>query len=132
MNTWQLPTSLLRGQSYDGAGSMSGSVRGAAARIIAEHPKALYVHCAAHRLNLCIMKCCSIREVSNMIETVGSVARFFNNSPKRQLALEKWITEVLPTEEKRRKLKDLRRTRGMRPMRFLLIFFGLLLVVWMK
>ena len=111
LNTWQLPTSLLRGQSYDGAGSMSGSVRGAAARICADHPKALYVHCAAHRLNLCIMKCCSIREISNMIQTVGSVARFFNNSPKRQLSLEKWISEVLPTEEKRRKLKDLCRTR---------------------
>ena len=97
MNTWQLPTSLLRGQSYDGARSMSG---GAAARISANYPKALHVHCAAPRLNLCIMKCCSNREVSNnMIETVGSVAGFFNNSPKRQLALEKWITEVLPSEK---------------------------------
>lgn len=56
LNTWQLPTSLLHGQSYDGAWSISGSVRGAAARICADHPKALYVHCAAHRLNLCIMK----------------------------------------------------------------------------
>lgn len=46
-----------------------------------------------------------------MIQTVGSVARFFNNSPKRQLALEKWISEVLPTEKKRQKLKDLCRTR---------------------
>ena len=111
LSAWQLPTSLLRGQSYDGAGSMSGSIRGAAARICADYPKALYVHCAAHRLNLCIAKCCNNREVSNMIEIVGSVSRFFNNSPKRQLALEKWINEVLPTEEKRRKLKDLCRTQ---------------------
>ena len=108
LSKWQLPTRLLRGQSYDGAGSMSGSTRGATARIRAKYPKALYVHCTAHRLNLCIMKCCMNREVSNMIETVGSVARFFNNSPKRQLALEKWISEVLPCEEKRR---DLCRTR---------------------
>ena len=111
LSKWQLPTRLLRGQSYDGAGSMSGSTRGAAARTRAKYPKALYVHCTAHRLNLCIMKCCKNCEVSNMIETVGSVARFFNNSPKRQLALEKWISEVLPYEEKRRKLKDLCRTR---------------------
>ena len=82
------------------AGATSGTVRGAAARTSAKFPKALYVHCAAYRLNLCIMKCCKNREVSNMMETVSSVAHFFNNSPKRQLALEKWITEVLPYEEK--------------------------------
>ena len=111
LSVWQLPTSLLRGQSYDGAEAMSGSVRGAAARISTKYPKALYVHCAAHRLNLCIMKCCNNHEVSNIMETVSSVARFFNNSPKRQLALEKWITEVIPCEEKRRKLKDLCKTR---------------------
>ena len=43
LSMWQLPTSSLRGQSYDGAGSMSGSIRGAEARICADHPKALYV-----------------------------------------------------------------------------------------
>ena len=111
LSKWQLSTSLLRDQSYDGAGSMSGSTRGAAAHIRAKYLEALYVHCTAHQLNLRTMKCCKNREVSNMFESVGSVARFFNNSPKRQLALEKWISEVLPCEEKRRKLKDLCRTR---------------------
>ena len=111
LSNWQLPATLLRGQSYDGAGAMSGCVRGAAARIHAGYPKALYIHCASHRLNLCVMQCCKISEVSNVMETVGSIARFFNNSPKRQIALEGWITSVFPTEEKRRKLKDLCRTR---------------------
>ena len=111
LSVWQLSATLLRGQSYDGAGSMSGSVRGAAARISAKYPKALYVHCAAHRLNLCVMKCCNNRDFSNVMDTVSSIARFFNNSPKRQIALESWITSVLPSEEKRRKLKDLCRTR---------------------
>ncbi len=111
LSTWQLSSSLLRGQSYDGAGSMAGRVRGAAARIRAKYPQALFVHCAAHRLNLCVMKCCSNREVSNVIETVGSIARFFNNSPKRQGSLGDWISRVLPVEEKRQKLKDLCRTR---------------------
>ena len=111
LRLWQLPVSLLRGQSYDGAGAMSGQIREAASRISSKYPKAVYVHCAAHRLNLCIVKCCKIRVVSNMIDTVSSVARFFNNSPKRQLALEKWIADVQPCDEKRRKLKDLCRTR---------------------
>ena len=59
---------LLRGQAYDGAGSMSGKTKGTAARITSLHPKALYAHCAAHKLNLCIVKCCSIIEVDNMMQ----------------------------------------------------------------
>ena len=101
LNAWQLPATSLRGQAYDGAGSMSGHTKGAAARISAMYPKALYTHCASHRLNLCIVKSCSNREVTNMMEVVDSISHFFNNSPKRQLELEKWIAAVLPGEDKR-------------------------------
>ena len=107
---WQLQPQLLCGQAYDGAGAMAGKTRGAASRIISKYPKALYTHCAAHRLNLCVMKCCSIREVSNMMQTADRISRFFSNSPKRQLFLEGWIESVLP-EENRKKLKELCRTR---------------------
>ena len=107
---WQLHPHLLRGQAYDGAGAMAGKSKGVAARICTKYPKALYTHCASHRLNLCVVKCCSIKEVSNMMHTADSVSRFFNNSPKRQLALEKWISDVLP-EERRKKMKELCRTR---------------------
>ena len=109
---WQLQPHLLRGQAYDGAGAMAGKSKGAAAaRILAKYPKALFTHCAAHRLNLCVMKCCSIREITNMMETADSVSRFFSNSPKRQLSLERWIDSIMPPAEKRRKLKELCRTR---------------------
>ena len=59
---WQLHPQLLCGQAYDGAGGMSGKSKGAASCILSKYPKALYTHCAAHRLNLCVMKCCSIME----------------------------------------------------------------------
>ena len=61
-----------------------------------QQPKVLYTHCASHRLNLCIVKSCSNHEVTNMMEVVDSMSHFFNNSPKRQLELEKWIAAVLP------------------------------------
>lgn len=64
LNAWQLPPCLLRGQAYDGAGAMAGHTKGVAARISTIRPKALYTHCASHRLNLCIAKSCSNREVS--------------------------------------------------------------------
>ena len=40
---------------------MAGCVRGAAALIRSSYPLAIYVHCSSHRLNLCVMKACSIQ-----------------------------------------------------------------------
>ena len=89
---------------------MAGKSKGAAACITAKHPKALYTHCASHRLNLCDAKSCTIREISNMMQSADKVSRFFSNSPKRQLALEKWIDNLF-SNEKRRKIKEMCRTR---------------------
>ena len=107
---WQLQPHLLRGQAYDGAGAMAGKTKGVATRISEKYPKALYTHCEAHRLNLCVVKCCSIREINNMMQCADSVSRFFDNSPKRYLALDESIERECP-EEKRRKLKQMCRTR---------------------
>ena len=81
LSQWQLELEHLRGQAYDGAGAMAGKSKGAASCIITQQPKALYTHCASHRLNLCVVKCCSIREISNMMESADKISRFFNNSP---------------------------------------------------
>ena len=83
---------------------MAGKVKGTAACILSRYPKALCTHCAAHRLNLCVVKCCNIREVNNMMQIADKVARFFKYSLKRQLALEAWMDDPFP-EEKRKKLK---------------------------
>ena len=110
LKNWQLQLEFLRGQAYDGAGAMAGKSKGAAACIVAKQPKALYTHCASHRLNLCVVKCCSIREISNMMQSADKVSHFFSNSPKRQLALEKWIDDLF-THERQKKLKEMCRTR---------------------
>ena len=107
LKSWQLPASKIRGQTYDGAGAMAGKRRGAVSRITNPYPKAKYTHCAAHALNLCVVKCCSIPEIRN---TMDIAAAFFANSPKRQLCLEKWIEQVLEGE-RRRKIKSVCKTR---------------------
>lgn len=89
---------------------MAGKSRGAAARIQEAFPKAIYTHCAAHALNLCVVKCCSVVEIRNMMDTAESICRFFSNSPKRQLALERWISER-SEGERRTKLKSICKTR---------------------
>jgi hypothetical protein len=106
LQSWKFELHNLRGQSYDGAGAMAGTNKGAAARVMEIYPKALYTHCASHRLNLCIAKCCNIREVQNSMEIADKISRFFNNSPKRQLFFESFLKD-----ERKKKLKELCRTR---------------------
>ena len=55
-----------RGQCYNGAGTMAGAIRGIAAQIISEEPRALFTHCYGHALNLAasdsVMKCKVVRD----------------------------------------------------------------------
>lgn len=43
------------GQCYDGASVMSGEHSGVQERIRSEVPHAIYIHCYAHRLNVCLL-----------------------------------------------------------------------------
>ena len=45
-----------------------------------------------------------------MMQTADAIARFFSNSPKRQLALEEWVDTILQGK-RRKKLKEMCRTR---------------------
>ncbi|XP_065920227.1 zinc finger MYM-type protein 1-like [Dysidea avara] len=47
-----LPITQCRGQAYDGASNMSGIRNGVQALFKKDEPRALYVHCLAHSLNL--------------------------------------------------------------------------------
>ena len=82
-----------RGQGYDGAGDMSGKYSGTAIRIQNEFPDAVYVHCASHRLNLCVANACSIQSIRNTFGTMKVVHDFFN-WPKRLSLLEGNISAV--------------------------------------
>ena len=115
----------LRGQAYDGAGNMAGSVRGTAALITAKYPLALYFHCASHCLNLAVVKSLQVTSVRNMIGVVDKTSKFFDAHPKRQKALEKAITSTQP-ESSVLKLKDLCRTRWVQRIDTLSTFQSLL------
>ena len=114
----------LRGQSYDGAGNMAGKYKGAAATIQSTYPKATYVHCAAHSLNLCIVSACSVQPVRNMMGTLIEINLFFSNSPKRQLELERQI-ELIESYTRARKLVSSCKTRWVACIDALEVFFDL-------
>lgn len=46
----------IQGQGYDGAANMSGHYKGLQSRILKHNPKALYVHCQAHCLNVVLVE----------------------------------------------------------------------------
>ena len=96
LQAYGLDLSNLRGQAYDGAGNMAGSVNGAAALITADYPLALYLHCASHSLNLAVVKSLQLTSVRNMMGIAEKVFQFFAAHPKRQGALEKSISDTQP------------------------------------
>lgn len=76
-----LPIEQLRGQTYDGASNMSGIYNGCQAIIQKEQPLALYVHCAAHCVNLVSQSTCeSIPVVRDALGTVQELGALFSAS----------------------------------------------------
>ena len=79
-----LSIAQCRGQAFDGASSMSGIRNGVQALVKEEANQALYVHCLAHSLNLCVQevskKCDLVRNVMELIHELVQLIKF---SPKR-------------------------------------------------
>ena len=105
-----LDPSKLRGQAYDGAGNMSGSLNGTAALISNDYQLALYLHCASHSLNIAVVTSLDERSIRNMIGVVNRVSISFSAHSKWQRKLEEAINRVQPASAVK-KLKHLYRTR---------------------
>ena len=90
-----LPINQCRGQAYDGASNMSGINNRVQALFKAEAKQALYVHCLAHSLNLCLKDvtntCKIIRDVLNFIYEFTQLIKM---SPKRLTLFESLRREV--------------------------------------
>lgn len=99
-----------RGQSYDGASNMSSSKRGVREYIRQMSPRAVYVHCHSHRLNLVIFHSCSHPAIKYMGDKLKSVYIFFDY-PKRAGLLQAIADKDGPVGSKRKPLTDMCRTR---------------------
>lgn len=92
--------SNCRGQAYDGAATMSGRHKGVAARILSQEPRALYVHCSAHNLNLCLQDVCKNTEtVKAALDFTAEVVNIVRASPKRLAEFENIKTLQSESEE---------------------------------
>ena len=79
-----LDLNKLVGQGYDGCSTMAGKESGVQARIKQQYPKATFVHCASHRLNLVVNDLNKVPQIRNAVATIKATIRFFRESPKRR------------------------------------------------
>ncbi|CAM9408025.1 unnamed protein product, partial [Heterosigma akashiwo] len=75
----------FKGQGYDGAGNMSGNTNGLQALVLQDYPRAPFIHCFAHCLNLCINKACDLKLIKRFVDIIFKVTYAFKKSPKRQV-----------------------------------------------
>ncbi|XP_060858111.1 52 kDa repressor of the inhibitor of the protein kinase-like isoform X2 [Metopolophium dirhodum] len=109
LNACGIDCNNMVGQGYDGASNMSGHLKGVQTIIRETYPKALYVHCVAHSLNLAVSKASNILPIRNCLGVVEKIYCFFN-SPKRQNVLLNTIEES-DLDPKVKSLKRLCATR---------------------
>ena len=77
-------------QCYDGASVMSGSLTGVRTRILQDNPKAIYIHCHAHQLNLALVDCChSLSHASNFFSLLESLYIYMSSSVPHSVFLSK-------------------------------------------
>lgn len=90
----------LVGQSYDGAANMRGSYSGLQARILDENPKALFVWCHAHRLNLIVLSAVgSCIEAVDLFGNMEKLYCFITCSKKRSDIYRMKQKEIYPKKQ---------------------------------
>lgn len=104
LEKWGLDISKLRGQGYDGASVMSGHVNGVQTRIRNTCPRAYYVHCRSHNLNLVVTQSCkSVNPIRNIMDNVVQLTWFICASSNRKNILK---DEILVDSELAKKLME--------------------------
>ncbi|CAF2907259.1 unnamed protein product [Rotaria sp. Silwood2] len=99
-----LDLTYLRG--YDGCSVMSGHIGGVQKLISDTAPRALYVHCASHSLDLAICDACDDKLIQLFFGTIKTIIKFISGSPKRQNLLKRAI-QATTCNIKRQKLAKL-------------------------
>ncbi|KAF0713428.1 Uncharacterized protein FWK35_00030863, partial [Aphis craccivora] len=112
LQTNNLSIQNIRGQCYDDAASVRGSYKVVQSRIRSENKFAIYVHCYAHILNLCLVDLSKQSSfVRNTFGTLQTLYSFMGASSKRNSVFEKILTTSSINESQKTKLKSLSDTR---------------------
>lgn len=72
------------GQGYDGCSTMSGKDGGVQKILREKYKKALFFHCASHKLNLVVHDLNQIPAIRNTLGTIKEIIKFFRESAQRR------------------------------------------------
>ena len=89
---------------------------------------AIYIHCAAHRLNLAVVSACKIQAFKNVESYIGEISRVFKFSPKRQRLFDRAIDAGCASKKK---LTDACRTRWIERIDSYSVFLELMPALYM-
>ena len=82
---FNLPLKNLQGYCFDGAANMSGLLNGVQAKLKAECPESLYVHCSNHALDLVLQELAKeVDLIADALSFVKDVSVLINESHKRK------------------------------------------------
>uniref|UniRef100_H2ZVP5 TTF-type domain-containing protein n=1 Tax=Latimeria chalumnae TaxID=7897 RepID=H2ZVP5_LATCH len=80
---FDFPLEKCRGQCYDGATNVAGCRRGLQALVQEDEPRAVYVHCLAHTVNLVVQDVAqNIVACRNFLTLIHELISLVKNSPK--------------------------------------------------
>jgi len=85
-----------RGQAYDNGANMAGAYKGVQARIQEANPRAVFVPCCAHSLNLIGQHAASnVLNGKLILGTIKNLYQFFSSSPARWDVMKKHLKKTL-------------------------------------
>jgi hypothetical protein len=92
----------------NGTANMSSEIKGAAAVIRREPPRALYFQCLMHCLNSCAAGCVKVPPIRNCLEVLIEIINFFAYSATRNYLLQKTTEETQHNSKSLKKLCEIR------------------------
>ncbi|KAM3624160.1 uncharacterized protein V6R79_019961 [Siganus canaliculatus] len=91
-----IPFDNCRGQSYDNGANMKGANKGVQARLLKKNPRAFYVPCGAHSLNLVVSDAAKVSvDATCFFGNVEKIYKLFSGSPQRWAILKQHVNITL-------------------------------------
>lgn len=92
-----------RGQGYDNGANMAGAYKGVQAVIRDKNPKAVFIPCAAHSLNLVGQNAASkVLSGKLFLGQIQNLFNFFSGSPSRWTVLKEHVKQTLKSQSSTR------------------------------
>ena len=86
---FQIPLTKIRGQCYDGCSTMAGAKAGVATKIQELEPRAVFLHCYGHALNLALSDTIKqSRPMKDCLDTCYEIIKLIKFSPNREAILQ--------------------------------------------